>query len=154
MARHPRWVLRVFSADDLQALAEAVAGAERTTSGEIRVHLEARLPRSAARGDALARARQVFADLGMHRTAQRHGVLVYLALADHRLAVVGDEGIHARVGDGYWVRLRDRLVERLREGDPRQALLEAIAEVGRVLRQHFPRGPDDVNELNNEVSVS
>jgi uncharacterized membrane protein len=152
MARHPRWVLRVFSADDLQALVEAIAGAERTTSGEIRVHLEPRLPRSAGR-DALARARQVFADLGMHRTAQRNGVLVYLALADHRLAVVGDEGIHARVGDGYWARLRDRLVERLRGGRPSQALLEAIGEVGTVLREHFPRGPDDVNELNDEVSV-
>jgi uncharacterized membrane protein len=152
MAGHPRWVQRVFSAGDLQAVAGAIAAAERGTSAEIRVHLEHRLPRRAG-GDALARARRVFEDLGMHGTAQRNGVLVYLALADHRLAVVGDDGIHARVGDGYWTRLRDLLVARLREGRAREALVEAIVEVGRVLGQHFPRGPDDVNELSDEVSV-
>jgi uncharacterized membrane protein len=152
MARHPRWVLRLFSAGDLQTLADAIADAERATSAEIRVHLEPRVPRGGG-DDALGRARRVFADLGMHRTAQRNGVLVYLALADHRLAVVGDEGVHARVGDGYWARLRDLLVQRLREGRPAPALREAITELGRMLRQHFPRGPDDVNELSDEVSV-
>ena len=89
----------------------------------------------------------------MHRTALRHGVLVYLALEDHQVAIVGDEGIHARVGDDYWAGVRDLMVERLRRGEARAALVEAVRELGRSLARHFPRRPDDTNELSDSVSV-
>ena len=153
-ARHPRWARRLFGADDFAAIAEAVAGAEATTSAEIRVHLERRIHRLPwQRPDALDRARRVFTDLGMHLTAQRHGVLIYLALEDRKLAVVGDEGIHRHVGDDYWQAVRDLMIARLREGRALEAVVAGVAEVGRVLARHFPRRPDDRNELSDEVSV-
>lgn len=152
MARHPRWVRPVFSDEDLEAMRAAIVQAEAETSAEIRLHLEHRVPRAVA-GDALARTRQVFAHLGMHRTARRSGVLIYLALADRRLAIVGDEGIHDRVGDGYWATIRDHMVERLRQGRPREAVLGAIAEAGQALREHFPRESGDTDELSDEVSL-
>jgi uncharacterized membrane protein len=104
--------------------------------------------------DPLARARAVFVSLGMERTAQRNGVLIYLAVNDHRLAIVGDEGVHARVGDGYWERIRDFMVERLRAGRPAEAVLGAVDEVGRVLAQYFPPRRDDVDELPDRLSTS
>jgi uncharacterized membrane protein len=155
MARHPRWTRRLFSPDDLEAIARAIAGAEAQTSGEIRVHLERRIPRHLGGKPpaALERAREVFGRLGMHRTAERNGVLIYLALEDRRLAIVGDDGVHARVGDAYWERVRDLMVERLGSEAPRAAVVEAIHEVVSVLSQHFPRRPDDRNELSDQVSV-
>lgn len=152
MARHPAWVRALFSEADLDEVLAAVRRVEARTSGEVRVHLERRLPRG-ARGDALARAREVFTGLGMHRTAQRNGVLIYLTVDDHRLAIVGDEGLHARVGDGYWDGVRDALVERLRGGRPREAVVAAVHDVGDVLRRHFPGTPGDVNELRDDVSM-
>jgi len=149
---HPRWIRSFLAPEDLDALAAAIAAAEMTTSAEIRLHLERRLPRS-ANGDALPRAREVFVGLGMDRTAGRNGVLLYLALEDHRLAVVGDEAVHARVGDDYWRHVRDVMVERLRAGRPRDALLDAIRDVGAVLARHFPRERGDTNELTDAVSV-
>jgi uncharacterized membrane protein len=155
MARHPRWARSLFSESDFEAIAAAVAEAEAATSAEIRVHLERRVPapRGAARADALGRARDVFAQLGMHRTALRHGVLVYLALEDRRVAIVGDEGIHARVGDDYWAGVRDLMVEHLRRGEARAAMIDAVRALGRSLARHFPRQPDDTNELSDSVSV-
>ena len=102
MARHPRWVRRFLGEADLDAVAAAIATAEAATSAEIRVHLDARCP-----GEALARATLVFERLGMHRTAARHGVLIYVSIEDRKLAVLGDRGIHERVGQAYW----DGLVE-------------------------------------------
>ena len=90
MARHPRWVRRFLDEADLAAVAAAVATAEAATSAEIRVHLDARCP-----GEALARAALVFERLGMHRTAARHGVLVYVSIEDRKLAVLGDRGIQS-----------------------------------------------------------
>jgi len=152
--RHPRWTHRLFSDADLEAIAATVAAVERETSAEIRVHLERRLPRrSAAPGDALARAAEVFTTLGMQATAERNGVLLYLAVDDHKLAIVGDAGVHARVGEEYWQRVRDAMVERLRRGEAREAVRHAVTEVGLVLRRFFPRQPDDQNELSDRVST-
>ncbi len=148
MARHPRWVRRFLSEADLEAVARAVSEAEAATSGEIRVHLDARCP-----GDPMARAVQVFERLGMHRTAARNAVLVYVAIDDRKLAVIGDVGVHARVTDDYWERLKERLVTEFREGRPRAGLTAVVREVGDLLRQHFPRGPDDRNELSDQVSL-
>jgi uncharacterized membrane protein len=150
MRHHPPWTHALFTDDDLDAIARAIAAAESLTSAEIRVHLDRRVPPAAA--DALTRARQVFMRAGMQRTAERNGVLIYLAIEDHQLAVIGDEGIHARVGAAYWERVRDLLVEQLRGRTPRDALLAAIGDVASVLRKFFPRR-DDVNELSDRVST-
>ncbi|MGH2670530.1 MAG: TPM domain-containing protein, partial [bacterium] len=150
----PRWAQRVFSEADFAAIVDAVGRAETATSAEVRVHLERRVYRlPGQRADALRRARTVFGHLGMHLTAERHGVLIYLALEDRKLAIVGDEGIHGRVGDTYWEGVRDLMVARLREGRALDAVLSGVAEVGRVLAEHFPRRPDDRNELSDQVSL-
>jgi uncharacterized membrane protein len=156
MPRHPKWARRFLSEADFDAITRAIRTAEARTSAEIRVHLEPRVPRRLFRRrlDVLSRAQHVFRRLGMHKTAERHGVLVYLAVEERRLAVVGDEGIHGRVGDLHWNRVRDLMVEKLRENAPRPALERAIEELGRALAEHYPRRPDDRNELSDEVSVS
>jgi uncharacterized membrane protein len=155
MAAHPRWARALFSEGDFDAIAAAVTETETATSAEIRVHLERRVPapRGAGTADALSRARDVFAELGMHRTAQRDGVLIYLAIEDHKVAIVGDEGIHARVGDAYWASVRDIMVDRLRRGQPRAAMVDAVRALGQSLALHFPRRPDDTNELSDTVSI-
>jgi uncharacterized membrane protein len=152
---HPRWVRKVFSERDLQDIAAAVDRVERAAAAEVRVHLEQRVHhRRGETPDALARAQAVFHHLDMHKTQHRNGVLVYLALADRKLAIVGDEAIHARVGDAYWERVRDLMVQHLRAEAPRDAVVHAVEDLGRVLAEHFPRRPDDTpGELTNEVSV-
>lgn len=147
---HPRWTRALFSDHDLEAIAATVAEAERHTSGEIRVHLERRLPRAT---DALTRAAQVFTRLKMDATADRNGVLLYLAVESRSLAIVGDRGVHERVGDEYWQQVRDAMVARLRAGASREALVQAVVDVGLVLQKFFPRRPDDRNELSDEVSL-
>ncbi|OLE38119.1 MAG: hypothetical protein AUG00_06305 [Candidatus Rokubacteria bacterium 13_1_20CM_2_70_7] len=135
MGKPPRWTRAVLGDADLEAISRAIL-------------------RWGGRTDPLERARRLFTHLGMHRTAERHGVLVYLALEDRKLAIVGDGGIHARVGDQYWRRVCDLMLGRLRAGAIRDGIVLGITEVGRVLSEHFPRRPDDTNELSDEVSVS
>jgi uncharacterized membrane protein len=148
MARHPRWVRGFLAEADLDAVTRAIGAAELRTSAEIRVHLDHRCP-----GEPMARAVALFEHLGMHRTAARHGVLIYVSVGDHKLAVLGDQGIHERVGQVYWERLVDAVLAHFREERPRDGLLHAVAEVGAVLARHFPRRPGDVNELSDQVSI-
>jgi uncharacterized membrane protein len=148
MARHPRWVRGFLSEADLEALRRAIIDAEAGTSAEIRVHLDHRCP-----GDPMARAVAVFERLGMHRTALRHAVLVYVAVTDRKLAVIGDQGIHDRVGQEYWERLVAAITAHFRDERPRDGFVHAVSELGAALAQHFPRRPDDVNELGDEVTL-
>ena len=154
MFRYPRWARRLFTRADLDAIVAAVDAAEQRTAAEIRVHLEPRVARGRreATADALSRAREVFVALKMHETALRGGVLIYLAVEDRKLAIVGDEAIHARVDPGYWEAIRDRMVERLRDGAARDAVVQAVQDVGAVLAREFPRRPDDIDELPDDVS--
>ena len=133
---------------DLEAVRRAVALAEAGSSAEIRVHLDHKCP-----GDPMARAVAVFERLGMHRTTERHGVLIYVAVTDRKLAVIGDQGIHERVGEAYWRRLVADVIAHFREERPRDGFLHAVRDVAAALRQHFPRRPDDQNELSDEVSI-
>ena len=149
MARHPRWVREFLSEGDLEAIARAVAEAEGHTSAEVRVHLD-----HSCAGDALGQAIKVFERRGMHKTAARNGVLIYISVTDRKLAVIGDKGIHERVGAAYWRGLVDAVLLRMRRQQPGEGLLHALSELGVTLGRHFPRLPDDKNELPDGVSVS
>ncbi|MCD6068515.1 MAG: hypothetical protein K0S33_3341 [Bacteroidetes bacterium] len=127
----------------------AIKQAELNTSGEIRVHLE-----NTCKGDPISRAGEVFRKLNMHQTEQRNGILFYLAVSSKDFAVVGDEGIHAKVGAGFWDSVKDKALQQFKQQQFAEGLEEAILECGRQLKKYFPIQKNDVNELNDEISFS
>ncbi|MCC5925198.1 MAG: TPM domain-containing protein [Bacteroidetes bacterium] len=131
-----------------EAIASAIAEAERQTSGEIKVHIDLKCS-----GDALERAKTLFGEMNMHKTQFRNGVLIYVATDDHKLAVFGDEGIHSCVGDTFWQQEIDLMVSYFKKGEYQRGLTEVIAQIGEKLRTNFPFDQKgDTNELDNEVT--
>jgi uncharacterized membrane protein len=127
-------------------IVNAIAAAEAKTSGEIRVFVQ--------RGeidDALAAARKQFEKLGMTSTRDRNGVLIFVAPRSQKFAVVGDTGIHARCGDGYWQELVEKMRQDFRAQNFTDAIIHAIGQTGDLLAEHFPRRSDDRNELPDRV---
>jgi uncharacterized membrane protein len=125
----------------------AVKEAENKTSGEIRVHIE-----TSCNEDVLDRAAWVFKKLGMHKTAERNGVLFYLAVKDKKFAVIGDAGINSKVPAGFWDDVKELLLKRFRDGKFTEGLSEGIIMAGEHLKKHFPHKKDDVNELPDQIS--
>jgi uncharacterized membrane protein len=124
----------------------AIAAAEARTSGEIRVFVS----RESA-DDPVAAARQQFERLGMTQTAERNGVLIFLAPRSHTFAVIGDQGVHERCGEAFWRELADAMTKHFQAGDFTGGLVLGIERAGEILAAHFPRRPDDRNELPNEI---
>ena len=125
----------------------AIQQAEKDTSGEIRIHFE-----NHAKIEVLDRASQVFAELKMHKTALRNGVLIYIALEDHQLAILGDAGINAKVPTDFWDKIKNHRVEKFKNGEICEGVCEAVLATGRQLKAFFPYQADDVNELEDDIS--
>ncbi|RMG61204.1 MAG: TPM domain-containing protein [Calditrichaeota bacterium] len=139
---------KFFSEEEKQRIVAAIQAAEKETSGEIRVHLD-----RACDGDVFQRALKVFHKIGMTQTAQRNGVLIYLALKNRRFAIVGDEGIDRVVPENFWQDVADILSAHFKEGKFCEGLCAAIARIGEKLKEFFPYRKDDVNELSDEIST-
>ena len=136
-----------FTPTQRDQIKAAIEEAELLTSGEIRLHLENRVL-----VDVLDRAAYVFDKLGMHQTKYRNAVLIYMAIEDHKFAILGDSGIHEVLGHDYWQGSIDLMGGYFKEGDFCKGLEEVILDIGNKLKEHFPIDPDDVNELENEIS--
>lgn len=128
---------------------EAIRSAEKNTSGEIRVHLESR-----SKMDAFDRAAEVFDFLHMNNTKLGNGVLIYVAVEDRTLVIMGDRGINDVVPTNFWDSTKDIIVNRFKEGKMKQGLVEGIIKAGEQLKKHFPYKPGtDKNELPDKISV-
>ena len=104
------------------------------------------------RKNVLDRAAQVFADLKMHKTALRNGVLIYVALEDKQLAILGDAGINAKVPDHFWDDIKNNMIEKFKSGQICEGVCEAVLTAGQQLKAFFPYQADDVNELSDDIS--
>lgn len=93
------------------------------------------------------RALQAFYEKGLHRTRDENGILIFISLLEHKVWILGDRGINAVIPPERWVSLTTALSSGIRQGQLTEALVGVIAEIGDVLRQHFPSRHDDVNEL-------
>ncbi len=136
-----------FNYEEKKRITAAIAEAEGRTSGEIRVHVE-----HDSGGDPVARAKQVFAALGMAGTEAKNGVLIYLAVRERRFAIIGDSGIDAVVPPGFWEETKDVMAAYFRDGRFAEGVIHGIESAGEHLAKFFPRRADDVNELPDEIS--
>jgi putative membrane protein len=112
--------------------------------------------RAAAEEAVRARAVRAFHEQGLHRTAEGTGVLLFASLFERRAVVLGDRGIHAKVGEGEWDRAVTALTAGMRAGDPGRGFVDAVALCGARLAQHFPRDPAATatpNELEDAIRV-
>mgnify|MGYP001810779939 FL=1 len=137
-----------FSKTDQERIVAAIRNAEMATSGEVRVHIEQSCPET----DVMDRAKQVFAQLGMHQTALKNGVLFYLAFGDRKFAVLGDKEIDERVPAGFWDAIRDQMRAHFVKEAFSEGLSTGIEQAGQQLKKYFPRQDNDTNELSDDIS--
>lgn len=136
-----------FSTEEKKQITDAIAQAELNTSGEIRLHMEGH-----CKIDVLDRAAYIFEKLGMKETAQRNGVLFYLAVHDRKFAILGDAGINQVVPVNFWDQIKETMLTFFKEGKFTEGLSKGILMAGDQLKANFPHQKDDVNELSDEIS--
>ena len=137
-----------FTPEQRDSIVAAVRAAETQTSGEIRLYIESRCRFV----DPIDRAAEVFTGLQMQATKERNGVLIYVALDDHQMAILGDEGIHQRVGRDFWEKEVNKMIYHFSHQDFTTGLIDIITDIGDALKMNFPYSRDtDKNELPDDL---
>ena len=139
--------ITILNREEDQRVVEAIRQAERNTSGEIKVHIE-----NFCKGDVEQRSLFIFDKLKLNETQLRNGVLIYLAIKDHKFAILGDKGINDVVENGFWNDVKDLMLSHFKEGRFAEGLEQGIMRCGEKLKAYFPYQSDDINEIPDDIS--
>lgn len=140
---------KFLTKEDKKALVACISDTEKMTDGEIKIHLEKKCPSNPQK-----RAFEVFNELELSKTRNRTGVLIYLAVKDQKIAIIGDEGIHNVVPANFWDDILSEIIEKLKKGENLDALKYGVTEIGKKLHLFFPASDNNPNEISNELSIS
>jgi uncharacterized membrane protein len=135
-----------FTEEERLTIEDAIAIAEKNTSGEIRLFVE-----SECGNNVMDRAAFIFRELKMHKTKDRNAVLFYLAIDSRQFAILGDSGINAKVEPDFWYDIKLAMQNHFTEGDFVHGLSNGVKMTGEALQKHFPYQPEDQNELSNKI---
>lgn len=133
--------------EEEQEIVQAILKAEKDTSGEVRVHIEAH-----TKLNHMDRAKEVFHLLKMDNTKAENGVLIYIAVNDKKFSIYGDRGIDKVVSNDFWDATKNAIQKQFEIGDFKQGIINGISKAGKELQAHFPWKHGDTNELSDEVS--
>ena len=137
-----------FSPQERARIIDAIRVAEMQTSGEIRLFVESRCRYI----DPVDRATEIIWGLKMDHTVERNGVLIYVAIRDHQLAIIGDEGIHQRVGSKFWDDEVVRMLKHFQLKEYVEGIIAIVEDIGMALKTNFPYvSSTDKNELPDDI---
>ena len=97
------------------------------------------------------RALMLFRAGAEKRTRASTGVLLYLSIAEHRAEIIADDAIHSRVAPETWGEAMAAVIAGVRDDRPGDGMADAVARIGVVLTEHFPRSGKPVNELPDRL---
>jgi hypothetical protein len=150
------WAVRyAFPPRTMNAIEAAIGAQERRHDGEIRFAVEDALPFSdLVRGiSARDRAIELFSRLRIWDTEQNCGVLIYLLLADKRVEIVADRGIHSRVGEAAWEAICGAMQREFAAGRFEAGVIMGVQATSDLLATHFPPRDQNPDELENRPVV-
>jgi uncharacterized membrane protein len=136
-----------FSKDQQQSIKSAIEKAELQTSCEIKVFVE-----DFAKVEVLDRAAFQFKKLGMHKTALRNGILIYLSTEDKKFAIIGDAGINQHTGNEFWDSVKEIMLQEFKQENLTNGLILGITAIAEKVKNYFPFEIGDTNELSNDIA--
>jgi uncharacterized membrane protein len=131
-------------------IVRAIQTAEALTRAEIRVHIA----KKSNGVDTLQLAIKTFETLGMTKTLEKNGVLIFIIPNEKKFAIIGDSGIHENVKESFWEQVKEEMRDHFSRGNLTDAIIHGIQRAGEKLALHFPaNNKNNPNELSDEISL-
>lgn len=136
-----------FSKEQEADIVRCIRHAEKNTSAELVLHVE-----KYCKVDPSFRAIQVFNFLNISQTQEKNGILLYIALKDHKFYILGDTGINEKVGSNYWTQISAELGKGIISNGLVPSIINALKKMGEELAKHYPPQENNQNELSDDIS--
>lgn len=146
-------VYHFFDDDDFLRISNKISEAELLTSGEIRVSIKEFKTFGERKLSIKELAEKEFYRLNMHQTRDKTGILLFFLLGERKFYILADEGINEKVKPEVWESVSNEIQENFKNGFFAKGIIHGIERVGKLLSEHFPIKPDDINELTNKVVI-
>ena len=140
--------------DDFLHISNKIKEFEKLTAGEISVSIKEKRKFSQKNKSIKEIAEEEFFRLGIDKTRDKTGILIFLMLTDRQFHIMADKGIHEKVSDTTWDEIKNQIQNYFQEGKFAEGLIWGVEEVGKILATYFPIKPDDTNEISNRVVLS
>jgi len=140
--------------DELLRITNKIREYEKLTAGEICVSIREKKHFMQKRMTVDQLAKHEFVRLGIHKTRDKTGILIYIHLSDRQFHILADSGINEKVTPNTWHKIKDVMQEFFAKGMFAKGIIYGVEEVGKILSTHFPVKPDDTNEIPDRVILS
>jgi uncharacterized membrane protein len=144
-------IYHFLSDDELLRISNKIKASEKTTAGEICINIKEKRKFSERSKSLRELAEGEFFKLGIDKTRDKTGILIFILLQDRQFYILADTGINEKVPEKTWDNIKDEMQENFLEGKFCPGILNAVEKIGKILAQHFPIKPDDTDEISNIV---
>ncbi|HEY9167384.1 MAG TPA: TPM domain-containing protein [Candidatus Kryptonia bacterium] len=142
---------RIISRQELTNLSAQIAEIEKNTSAEIRVVVRHRKHWSERKLTARQVAEREFVLLGMSKTDNRSGILVFILVSERQFELLADSGVVKVLPDEYWTSVAQKLSEHFSKSNFYHGLTMSLSEIGTILKDKLPAAGGKSNELPNDI---
>jgi len=142
---------KYFSDDDFLRISQKIKELEKSTSGEVCVSIKEGKPFLSKRKSIEALAIREFIRLGIKKTQDHTGVLIFILLKERQFYILADSAINEKVPENTWSGITRQMQDMFRRGEFCKGITDGMDKIGKILSGHFPIKPGDVDELSNKV---
>jgi len=147
-------IYQFLNDDELLRISNRIKLWEKLTAGEICVSIKERRTFVQKRKLLRQLAEDEFYRLGVNKTKDATGILIFILLEERQFYILADKGINEKVPQDTWDKIKDQMQNLFIKGEFSKGIIYGIEEVGKILNAHFPIKPDDIDELSNRVSIT
>jgi uncharacterized membrane protein len=147
-------IYQYLNDDELLRISNKIKLWEKLTAGEICVSIKERKPFLQKKKLIRQLAEEEFYRLGIDKTRDATGILIFLLLEKKQFYILADKGINEKVSANTWDKIKDQMQTFFVKGEFSKGIIHGVEEVGKILSNHFPIKPDDTNELSNRVTIT
>jgi len=147
------YIRNYLSAEQLKSIRDSIAKIENFTSGEIRLCLKLKRSFKEKKMSPRENAVSEFYNLGMDKTKDGTGVLIYILFKERLFEIIADNNIYSRINESVFDSVTARMADEFKKNNYLEGILHCINEIGAIMKKEFPRKPDDVNELPDEIVI-
>jgi uncharacterized membrane protein len=153
MNMEKRLIYHFINDDELLRISHKIKETEKKTAGEICVTIREHRHLLSRKKSVEELSQIEFLRLGIGKTRDKTGVLIFILLEGRQFYVLTDSGINDKVPQNIWNDIKDKMQASFTNGEFCRGILYGINEIGNILSLHFPVKSDDTNEISDKVQI-